>query len=103
MAADAAASDDIVTQVIWRGVKAKILAGEGRCDQAQALAREAVALIEPTDLLSFHGDATLDLAEVLRACGRADDAERALRAGLSLYERKGNTPGAARARSLLSN
>jgi class 3 adenylate cyclase/tetratricopeptide (TPR) repeat protein len=102
-AADAAAVDDIVTQVLWRGVRAKILAHEGRCEQAQPLARAAVALIEATDLLSLHGDAMLDLAEVLRACGRADDAERAVRAALSLYEKKGNTPGAARARSLLSD
>ena len=29
--------------------------------------------------------------------------ERAVRTALSLYEKKGNTPGAARARSLLSN
>ena len=67
-AAAAAADDDIVTQVIWRGVQAKILAREGRCEEAEALAREAVALVEPTDLLSHHGDAMLDLAEVLRTC-----------------------------------
>jgi class 3 adenylate cyclase/tetratricopeptide (TPR) repeat protein len=100
-AADAAPTDDIFTQVIWRGVKAKILAGDGRCDQAEALAREAVALVEPTDLLSLHGDAMLDLAEVLRACGRTDDSDRAVLTGLSLYENKGNAAGAARARSLV--
>ena len=64
------AADDTVTQVIWRGVRAKVLAREGSCEQAEALAREAVALIEPTDLLSHHGDAMLDLAEVLRTCSR---------------------------------
>jgi class 3 adenylate cyclase/tetratricopeptide (TPR) repeat protein len=100
-AADAAPTDDIFTQVIWRGVKAKILAAEWRCDQAEALADEAVALVKPTDLLSLHGDAMLDLAEVLRACGRTDDSDRAVRTGLSLYENKGNVAGAARARSLI--
>jgi class 3 adenylate cyclase/tetratricopeptide (TPR) repeat protein len=103
VAADAGAADDIVTQVIWRGVKAKILAGEGRCDQAEALAREAVALVEPTDLLSDHGDAMLDLAEVLRACRRTEESARAARAGLSLYEAKGNVVAVMRARSVLSN
>ena len=102
-AAEAGAPDDIVTQVIWRGVKAKILAHEGRCEEAQALARAAVALDEPTDLLSHKGDAMLDLAEVLRACGRTQEYQRAGRTALSLYEKKGNAPGAARARSLLSN
>jgi class 3 adenylate cyclase/tetratricopeptide (TPR) repeat protein len=98
-AAGAAPTDDILTHVIWRGVRAKILAAEGRCDLAEALAREAVALVQPTDLLSFHGDAMLDLAEVLRACGRTDDSDRAVRTGLSLYENKGNAIGARRARS----
>ncbi|MEN3279789.1 MAG: hypothetical protein V7607_929 [Solirubrobacteraceae bacterium] len=101
IAADAASSDDIVTHVIWRGVKAKVDADRGRCDGAEALAREAVALVEPTDLLSHHGDAMLDLAQVLRACGRASDSERAIRTGLSLYERKGNAAAASRARALL--
>ena len=100
-AAGAAPTDDIFTHVIWRGVKAKILAAEGHCDQAEALAREAVALVQPTDLLSLRGDAMLDLAEVLRACGRTDDSNHAVRTGLSLYENKGNAAGAARARSLI--
>jgi ATP/maltotriose-dependent transcriptional regulator MalT len=100
-AADAGAVDDIVTQVIWRGVKAKILARQGHCEQAAALAREAVALAEPTDLLSHRGDAMLDLAEVLATCGHTDESQRAVQTGLSLYEQKDNTIGAARARSLL--
>ena len=66
MAAGAGAHDDIVTQVIWRGVQAKILAHHGRPEEAETLARNAVALVAPTDLLSHHGDAMLDLAEVLR-------------------------------------
>jgi ATP/maltotriose-dependent transcriptional regulator MalT len=103
LAARAGAADDIVTQVIWRGVKAKILAHEGRCEQAEALAFDAVALVEPTDLLSDHGDAMLALAEVLRTCSRTEESDRAVRTGLSLYERKGNAVAAARARSLLSN
>jgi hypothetical protein len=41
---------------------------EGRGAEAEALAREAVALIEPTDLVSQHGDALLDLADVLGGC-----------------------------------
>jgi tetratricopeptide (TPR) repeat protein len=102
-AAESAAPDDIVTQVIWRGVMAKVLAAEGRCNQAEPLAREAVALIEPTDLLSHHGDAMLDLAEVLHGCSRHDAYQDVAHAALSLYEHKGNTAGAARARALLSD
>ncbi len=96
-----AASEDTVTQTIWRGVEAKVLARDGRCEEAEALARAGAALVEPTDLLSHRGDAMLDLAEVLRICGRVDEEERATRAGLALYELKGNAVAAARARSRL--
>ncbi|MEY2516379.1 MAG: hypothetical protein QOJ89_3737 [bacterium] len=103
-AAAAAADDDILTQVIWRGVRAKILAREGRCDAAKALARAAVALVEPTDLLSHHGDAMLDLAEVLQTCGSAThESVVAVEAAITLYEAKGNAVSAGRARSLLAD
>ncbi len=101
VAADAAAPDDIVTQVVWRGVKAKVLAHEGRVDRAEALAHEAVALVDATDLLWHRGDAMLDLAEVLRLSSRM--YHEAARGALSEYERKGNAVGSARARALLSN
>jgi ATP/maltotriose-dependent transcriptional regulator MalT len=101
VAASAGATDDIVTQVLWRGVKAKTLACLGHCEEAEELARQAVALIAPTDLLSDHGDAMLALAEVLRACSRTDESERAARTGLSLYVKKGNAVAAAWAQSLL--
>ena len=101
-AAADAPPDDTVTQVIWRGVKAKLLAGEGRASEAESIAREAVAMVEPTDLLSLRGDAMLELAEVLRTSGRADDASGAVQDALSLYERKGNAVGAVRARAQLS-
>jgi DNA-binding SARP family transcriptional activator len=103
MTDDLAAAEDAETQAIWRGVQAKVLAREGRCEEAEALARDAVARVEPTDLLSHRGDAMLDLAEVLGTCGRAEGAGRATRAGLSLYELKGNEVAAARARSLLED
>ena len=98
-----AAPEDTVTQVIWRGVQAKILARRRRCDEAEALARAAVALVEATDLLSHHGDAMLDLAEVLQICERNEESGRAARTGLALYELKGNAVGAVRARSLLGD
>ena len=98
-----AAADDVISQAIWRGVQAKILARDGRCDDAEALAREAVARVEPTDLLSHRGDAMLDLADVLGMCDRMDASERAARAALALFELKGNEAAAARARSLLDD
>jgi tetratricopeptide (TPR) repeat protein len=102
LAAGAAAADDIVTQVIWRGVKAKLVAREGRFAEAETLARGAVALVQPTDLLSHRGDAMLDLAEALRTRLSTKEYQRTVRTALSQYELKGNAVGAARARSLLA-
>jgi class 3 adenylate cyclase/tetratricopeptide (TPR) repeat protein len=101
VAAEAGAPDDILTQVIWRGVKAKILAHEGRAEAAEALAREAVDLVQATDLLLWRGDAMLDLAEVLRLSSRM--YHEAARSALSEYEQKGNAVGSARARALISH
>jgi len=102
-AAEVTAADDIFTQVIWRGVRGSILARRGAHDEAEALAREAVALVAPTDLLSQHGDAMLRLADVLRVnpLSPAGAASRAVHSAVDLYERKGNVAAAARARSLL--
>ena len=94
-----AAAEDLATQALWRGVRAKIRAHEGDLDEAYALAHEAVRLVESTDLLNDRGDALLALAEVLRAGGRASEAKAAARRGLECYERKGNLVSAARARS----
>jgi ATP/maltotriose-dependent transcriptional regulator MalT len=96
--AASAARDDIVSQVIWRGVQAKLLADAGRGEEGVELAREAVRIIEPTDLLSHHADALIDLADVLRTCSRADASRDAARAALALCERKGNVVAAQRAR-----
>jgi DNA-binding SARP family transcriptional activator len=96
-----APEDDILTQVIWRGVQARILAQRASLAAAERLAREAVALIARTDFLTHHGDALLDLAEVLRLADRPEDSYQAARAALSLYERKGNIVAAERAITML--
>jgi hypothetical protein len=90
VAADGAAADDILTQVVWRGVRAKLLARAGDAEHAQALAHEAVALAEPTDLLVHKADGMLDLGEVLHLCSRPTDARAAIERGLALHARKGN-------------
>jgi class 3 adenylate cyclase/DNA-binding SARP family transcriptional activator len=93
-------AEDLLTQVIWRGVRAKLLARQGRHDEADALAREAVRLVDRTDLLTHHGDALLDLAEVQRLAGRTADADAAVQDAIRLYTRKGNVVSAEHARSL---
>ena len=98
----AAPHEDFVTHVMWRGVRAKLLARAGRLEAAETLARDALGLIERTDLLTHQGDALLDLADVLALAGRTGEAGGAARDALGLYERKGNLVSAQRARMRLA-
>jgi tetratricopeptide (TPR) repeat protein len=95
------AAEDLVTQAIWRGVRARILAERGALEEAEAVGREGVALVARTDALIEHGDALLALAEVhdRRAC--PNEARTAVERALRLYERKGATIMAERAHARL--
>jgi ATP/maltotriose-dependent transcriptional regulator MalT len=93
------AAGDLLTQVLWRGVQARVLATRGRLDDAEALAREAVGLAERTDFVVYRGDALVDLAHILEGSGRTSEAAAAAAAGLALHEQKGNVVTAARIRS----
>ena len=98
-----AAPGDLSAQVQWRSARAKVLAGFGETKDAERLAREAVALAAESDFLVLRGDALFVLGEVLRSAGRAHEAARAVEEALQLYEQKGNTVSAARARTLLAD
>jgi hypothetical protein len=98
---EAAAPEDLWSQVDGRGAYAKILARRGRGAEAERLAREAVELAASTDFLTLRGDAFLDLARVLEVGGQAREAVAVLTEGLELYERKGNLVSAERARARL--
>jgi len=98
-----AGSDDIVTQMLWRQVLARVQAQAGRADEAERLAREAIDYGDRTDMLVNRAAAHLDLAEVLEAAGRRDEAAAECAHGLDLFEQKGDVPMAARARAVLEN
>jgi class 3 adenylate cyclase/tetratricopeptide (TPR) repeat protein len=91
-----AADDDLVPQVVWRSVRAKILAGGGELHRGEELAREAAALVEHTDFPELQASTFLDLAEVLAAAGKRDEAKRLVARAKELYERKGNVVAAER-------
>jgi tetratricopeptide (TPR) repeat protein len=90
---EAAAGEDLVTQIIGWGLSARMLADRGHYAEATELASSAAALAAQTDLLSQHADALLDLAHVLAASGRFPEAQAAATQALDLYQRKGNLPG----------
>jgi DNA-binding SARP family transcriptional activator len=99
----AARADDVLAHVQWRSARAKALARTDRPAEAERLSREAVVLIGRTDFLTAHGDAVLDLAEVLRHSGRSREAAPFAEEAQRLYERKGAVVPAARARALLAD
>jgi class 3 adenylate cyclase/tetratricopeptide (TPR) repeat protein len=99
---DAASPDDFVSQVVWRQARARSLADREQLESAEGLAREAVALASETDFLAMQADALVDLAEILRAADKLDEARTALREALAAYERKGVVVASEKVLSLLT-
>ena len=95
-----AAADDVATQYLWRSVRAKLVARRGSFAEAEALALDAIRIIEAAQDPDSQGYAYIDLAEVLRMAGRADEAIRAADEAAARFDQKGNTESAARARRL---
>jgi class 3 adenylate cyclase/tetratricopeptide (TPR) repeat protein/DNA-binding winged helix-turn-helix (wHTH) protein len=97
-----ATADDLLTQILWRGVRARTLAGRGRLEEAEEVARQAVALAERTDFINHRGDALVDFAIVMKQAGHLEEARAALTEGLGLYTEKGNTVAAGKAEAELA-
>ena len=97
---EAAAPDDVVSQMLWRRSRAMLLAHDGDLERAEALAREAVELGERTDFENDHADALVDLAGILSLRGRRAEALTELEEAAGRYERKGNLPSLERAQRL---
>jgi hypothetical protein len=60
----------------------------GNDDEAERLAREAVARAQKTDFLAMRADSLRGLAEVVGRLGRHAEAKRLLSGALQLYRRK---------------
>jgi tetratricopeptide (TPR) repeat protein len=101
-AAELAASEKAWKEMLWRQVRAKLLARSGEHAEAERLAREAAAICDQTDMLNAQGDVYADLAEVLLLAGKPDDAAAALEQAHERYERKGNIVSAQRAQARLA-
>lgn len=92
------AAGDLLTQIRWRRVRARVLARRAEIQTAEALAREALAIAEATDFVNERADTLIDLSQVLEASRRRDEAASAASRALDLYELKGNAVAAAAAR-----
>jgi len=92
------ATGDLLTQIRWRRVRARVLARRVEIRAAEGLAREALAIAEATDFVNERADTLIDLSHVLEASRRRDEAVSAASGALDLYELKGNAVAAAAAR-----
>ena len=99
-AEDAGAADDVITQMLIRQVRGKILSRRGQHEAAERLVAEAVEWCKPTDALEVKADAHRDLAIVLVAANKRSEALEALAQAQKLYEEKGHTAGVARMEEL---
>ena len=95
---EASRPNDVHSQIMWRAIRAKVLAREGELDSAERLAREAVAFAANGDFLLAHADAVRDLGEVLELAGRRRESAEAVDEAVRLYELKGNLAAAAAVR-----
>jgi class 3 adenylate cyclase/tetratricopeptide (TPR) repeat protein len=101
IAAETAAAEDVLSQVVWRTAHARFLAARGELKEAARVAHEAVELVQETDALGEQGEALLHLAEVLRLAACYDDAREAAQQALHVFKQKEHLVGADRAKALL--
>ena len=94
--------EDFMTQQTWRQTQALVHSAREQHADAERLAREAVEFSLLGDAPLYQGDALSDLAEVLEAAGRRDEATATLREALDCYERKPIIPLARRTRERLA-
>jgi tetratricopeptide (TPR) repeat protein len=88
--------DDTHGQALrWRA-SALVASIRGEHAEAERLGREALTIMRETDSPKLQADGFSDLAEVLAAAGRPEEAIEAWQEALDLYERKGVIPLARR-------
>jgi tetratricopeptide (TPR) repeat protein len=96
-----AAPEDAYSQVAWRSVRAKVLARHRMPEEAEALARECVSLVEETDFLPLRWRASMTCGEVFTLIGRPDEAMASFRQAVAVAEQKGDVAAARQARDLM--
>jgi predicted ATPase/class 3 adenylate cyclase len=83
-----ATGENVAVKGEWAPTRARLLARNGDLEGAEALAREAIAIIADQDVF-FRGYGLTSLAEVLVAAGKEDEAREHAAEALKQYEHKG--------------
>jgi class 3 adenylate cyclase/tetratricopeptide (TPR) repeat protein len=92
-AGEVGGADDVETQRLSLGVRAKVLARRGESAEAEQLVRQVIELLEPTDTPIAKAEALLNLSEVLQLAGRRLEAASAAHEAAELYATKGAKAG----------
>jgi class 3 adenylate cyclase len=92
---DAASRDDLASQVVWRGARARVMAHLGKTEQAEQLAREGARLAEDMDMLTVRADMLMQLSDLVEAHAPAE-ARTSREQAIDLYRAKGNRAALAR-------
>jgi DNA-binding SARP family transcriptional activator len=96
---EASRPNDVLSHILWRSTRAKVLARRGEHGAAEQLARDAVAFASKSDFTLARAEALMDLAEVLELASARDAALEPLRQAIILCEEKGNLPAVGLVRS----
>jgi ATP/maltotriose-dependent transcriptional regulator MalT len=86
--------EDVDAQANWRRVRAMLQAHRGDVVAAEHLAREATAMVAPTEYLDLQAQTLAALGEVLRLAGRTEESVEAVQEAIRLFEAKGNVAAA---------
>jgi ATP/maltotriose-dependent transcriptional regulator MalT len=95
------APTDVINYLITHAVRARLALADGEREASERWARSAVDHAFRTDFLVHQANTKLELARVLSALGRSEEASSEARAALDLYAAKGDRPGTHQARALL--
>ena len=99
-----AAADDVESQAMWRGTRAKVFARQGRVRRGEAArGREAASRVDSTDSPFLLGLVYSHVGEVARLCHDVPGAASAYEKALFFHEQKGSQPLADEMRSLLES
>jgi class 3 adenylate cyclase/tetratricopeptide (TPR) repeat protein len=87
--------------VLWKTGRAKILTSAGEHAEAERFARDAVEIAARVQSPNLHGDALMDLADVLARGDHAQEAVLVAAEARAVYERKGDVVSSRRAQAFI--
>ena len=99
MRGSASRANAVHSHIMWRAIRAEVLARKGSLDPAERLARERSRWRRGSDFLLGHANALTHLSAVVRLAGRTEEVEQLLEEAVRIHDRKGNVLAARTVRA----